>query len=101
MVLRYTRSVKFEDSLKLCLQKQCISYSIHLGVYAMGKYLDKSDLRRMGYICTECGKVTHILKSCPRGCTKICEECLRKKGYSFVFCKKCGDMTLQTWKGTD
>ncbi len=28
MVLRYTRSVKFEDSLRLCLQKQYICYIV-------------------------------------------------------------------------
>ena len=67
----------------------------------MGRYLNGSDLRRMGYVCRECGKVANILKSCPRGCTKVCPDCLREKGYSFVVCKKCGDMTLQSWKGAN
>ena len=66
----------------------------------MGKYLDESELVSMGYVCTECGKATNILKSCPKGCTKICQDCLKEKGRSFVFCKKCGDMTLQRWQGT-
>ena len=65
----------------------------------MGKYLDESDLVAMDYVCTECGKAKHILKSCPKGCTKICQDCLKEKGRSFVFCKKCGDMTLQRWRG--
>ena len=49
----------------------------------MGRYLNGSDLRRMGYVCRECGKVANILKSCPRGCTKVCPDCLREKVYSW------------------
>jgi len=67
----------------------------------MGIYLDENDLAGMGYVCAECGNTKNLLKSCPRGCTKICEDCLRKKGLTFTFCKKCGDMTLQRWKGAD
>jgi len=67
----------------------------------MGRYLDESDLIEMGYVCTICGKPKNLLKSCPKGCTKVCQDCLQEMGRSFVFCKKCGDMTLQRWKGTD
>lgn len=67
----------------------------------MGTYLDESDLRRMGYVCTECGEVKTVLKSCRKGCTRICQDCLEKQDRHFIFCEKCRDMTLQNWKGTD
>ena len=78
-------------------RRQTKESSIPLGVYVMGRNLDEGNLERMGYVCTECGTVSNILKSCLKGCTKICPECLKEKGYSFVYCKKCGGMTLQTW----
>lgn len=67
----------------------------------MAKLWDESDLIKMGYVCTRCGKPKNLLKSCRRGCTKICEDCLREMGRSFVFCKECRDMTLQRWQGTN
>ncbi len=57
--------------------------------------INEEQAREMGYVCTECGKVAIAFKQCPKGCTKICEECLKATGHKFVFCKKCGDMTLK------
>ena len=62
--------------------------------------LDDDELKKMGSVCTECGKVKTSLRACPKGCTKICRSCLSAKGRKFVFCKECGDMTLVTWKAT-
>lgn len=56
--------------------------------------LDDDELKKMGYVCTECGNVSNRLKTCHNGCTKVCPSCLKDKGLNFVFCKKCGDMTL-------
>ena len=54
-------------------------------------------LREMGYVCDWCGEVKPLLRSCPKGCTKICAECLDNrikkdgtKGWKFTFCKICG-----------
>jgi hypothetical protein len=62
--------------------------------------LSEDEVRRLGYVCTECGKVNTSLRACPKGCTKICRYCLSARGRKFVFCKECGDMTLVTWKAT-
>jgi hypothetical protein len=38
----------------------------------------EADLRQMGYVCDWCGKVGQI-RSCKKGCTKICVDCLDNK----------------------
>jgi len=48
----------------------------------------EDELREMGYVCDWCGKVGKI-RSCEKGCTKICVDCLDKKGWKFTVCKKC------------
>jgi hypothetical protein len=60
--------------------------------------ISEHEARELGSVCTECGKVKTSLKTCPKGCTKICPACLKAKGRKhFVFCKVCGGMTLKPY----
>jgi hypothetical protein len=59
--------------------------------------LDENALRKMGFVCDWCGKVGQI-RSCSKGCTKICINCLDNKvkrdgskGWKFTVCKECGE----------
>lgn len=54
-------------------------------------------LRGMGYVCDWCGEVGSI-RSCTKGCTKICVNCLDNKikkdgtkGWKWTVCKICGE----------
>lgn len=53
--------------------------------------VNDTKLRRMGYVCDECGGIKPPIRSCSKGCTKICVDCLDKKRWKWTVCKKCGE----------
>ncbi len=52
--------------------------------------IEENELKKTGYVCDWCGKSGQI-RSCSKGCTKICVSCLDKKGWKWTVCKKCGE----------
>lgn len=39
----------------------------------------ENTIRKMGYICDCCGEAKYLIRSCTKGCTKICINCLDNK----------------------
>ncbi len=61
---------------------------------------DEDKWKHMGMVCDWCGKVGK-LRSCAKGCTKICVDCFDSKkkkdgttGWKWAVCKVCGE-TIQ------
>ena len=58
----------------------------------------EEDLKKIGYVCDWCGAANYPIRSCTKGCTKICVNCLDNKmkkdgtrGWKWTVCKLCGE----------
>lgn len=58
--------------------------------------ISEDTLKRMGFVCDWCGEAKYLIRSCTKGCTKICVNCLDNKvkkdgtkGWEWTVCGIC------------